>query len=204
MRRFTLMVALALMWGVATAGLAQDTQADQPAADESVTAAAPTAAELQAKIHRTVAALIEARSAEKPDPEKIEKLTQQLQEIRRQAYGRTPAAGVPPFGAWQCPWGGPGMGFGRGRGMGPGMGAGRGPAAGPGNRAWMGRGGRGGRGPAMGPGNRGRMGRGGGYGMGAGRGAGYGYGRGLGRQWGFIDRNGDGICDNLGTRWGRP
>lgn len=36
-----------------------------------------------------------------------------------------------------------------------------------------------------------------GYGRGAGWGQGGGYGRGLGRQWGFIDRDGDGVCDNL-------
>ena len=95
--------------------------------------------------------------------------------------------------------GGPGYGRGpaSGRGYGPGLGPAYGRGTGRGQGAAYGRGyghgyGRGpasyrGYGPVFGPG----------YGRGAARGQGAGYGRGLGRQWGFVDRDQDGICDNF-------
>ena len=226
MRRLGLVVTLALIWAVASNGLARQTKAAQPPSEKQAAATkakaqadGPTPAQLQAKIYRSMAALFEARSAKKPDQEKIEKLTKQLQNLRQQMWGQAAAVRGGPVGPWQCPWGGPGMGFGYGRGAGPamgpgrgrgmggrggwGMGAGRGPAMG-GRGGWgMGAG----RGPAMGgrggwgmgAGRGAAMGGRGGWGMGAGRGPAMGPrgGRGLGRQWGFIDRDGDGVCDNF-------
>ncbi len=231
MRRLALVVTVTLIWAVALDGLARQTKAAQPPSEKQAAATKvkaqadrPTPAQLQAKIHRSMAALVEAQSAKKPNPEKVKKLTQQLQNLRQQTWGQTAAVRGGPVGPWQCPWGGPGMGFGYGRGAGPAMGpgrgrgmrAGRGPAMGPGRGRGMGAG-RGpamgawgmgaGRGPAMGARGGWGMGAGrgpamgprGGWGMGAGRGPAMGPrgGRGLGRQWGFIDRDGDGVCDNL-------
>lgn len=160
-----LAVAVALLWGVAAIGSAAEPKppkkADTPSAASK--SDAPTPAQLRVKMHRTLAALIEAQSADQPDQTQIDKLTKQLQNLRGKLWVGRPAAGP-------CPWGGPRMGQGRG---GPGWGYGRG---GPGK----------GRGPGYG--------RGAGYGSG---GPGYGYGRGMGRQWGFIDKDQDGICDNF-------
>ena len=208
-RKPTLIIALTLVWAVAASGLAQDTTtppADKPAAEAADTLGP---AQLRAEMHRTMAALLEARAAPEPDQEKIEELGRQLVALRAKIRAHGPGA----FGMGQCPWGGPMLGYGQGRGGmgnrygrgGPGYGrgpaAGRGPALGP---AW---GGPGWGGPARGPGrgNAGMgygRGRGGGFGpgYGAGPGRGYGYGpnagRGYGRRWGFVDSDGDGICDN--------
>ncbi len=166
-------VAVAVLWGVTAIGVAAEPapkKADsKPAASKSE---APTPAQLRVRMHRTLAALIEAQSADKPDQAKIDKLTKQLGNLRGKIWAGRPGAG-------QCPWGGPRMGQGRG---GPGKGYGRGPG-GPGKGY-----GRGGRGYGPGPG----YGRGAGYG-----GPGNGYGRGMGRQWGFVDKDQDGTCDNL-------
>jgi hypothetical protein len=86
----------------------------------------PTNAELRAEYHRTLAALIEARSVEKPDQAKVDELTHKLQELRTKLGVQGPVAGANARDGWMCPWGGPGMGFGRGAGMGPGFGRGRG------------------------------------------------------------------------------
>lgn len=122
-------------------GLAEDTKAPQSPDDKKVEAKAASVAnaELRATIHRTMADLIEAQFAEKPDQSKIDLLTERLQQLREKLHARTPtAADIAPTG-WVCPRGGPGVGFGRGavwsgpggRGLGgAGMGRGLGPGAG--------------------------------------------------------------------------
>jgi hypothetical protein len=235
MRRLTLLTTLTLICGWqgwlahswhAAAALAQDAGATQPlsqqqaaATDAKPQADVPTGAQLRASVHRAMVELIEARAAEKPDQEKIQKQVERLQELRRElrAQAGTVGSGVPACGwagAWQCPWGGPGMGFGRGRRGGPGMmGPGGGPRAERGPGAVQGprpgaaaavRPGRGpGRGQGLGAGWGRGVGRGPGYGPGPGRGPGY--GRGYGRGWGaFIDEDGDGVCDNYERLWGTP
>jgi len=150
---WTLMTALALLIAVASAGLAQSADpAAKPAANPAATKVDPSAALLlRARMHRTMADLMEAQA-------------------------QAPAAPVAP--GWRCPWGTPAVGpgtawGGSGRGAGGGRGAGWGRGRGPG---WGG-----------GPG----------YGHGAGWGAGAGWGP------GFVDRDGDGICDNLQQRTGQ-
>jgi hypothetical protein len=198
----TLMMTVILIGGVGSAGLGQEAKkAKSPAAKGPDVAKAdtPAPAELRAKVHRLMAALIDAQSAEKPDEAKIQRLNEQLQTLRQQIW----AQGPPAPGAWQSPWGGPGMGYGRGagwgvpggRGWGKGPGPGRGYGPGPG---W----GRGG-GPRTMP----APGRGPGWGRGPGRGYGPGAGppgrgMGYGRQWGFVDEDRDGVCDNYERVWG--
>jgi hypothetical protein len=75
-------------------------------------------ADLRAEIHRTMAALIEAQAAEKPDPEKIDALTKELQRLRAECWAQGGSAVGMGFG--------PGRGMGYGRGAGWGMGGGRG------------------------------------------------------------------------------
>lgn len=107
-------------------------------------------AALRAEIHRTIAALIEARADEKPDPASIKELTEKIQSLRTRA--RQQGA----LGAMGPGWAGRGRGgAGMGMGPGPGWGGGRGPCAG-----W-------GPGAARGPG----------FGRGFGAGAGAGWGR---------------------------
>jgi hypothetical protein len=166
MKTITTLLTAALILG-ASALMAQDaTQASQPAAKEAdqTPAAAPLA--VRAEMHRAMAALLEARAADKPDPAEIARLSKQVQTLREQIAAQSPG---PRMGYAQ---GGPGRGYGRGAGYGPGRGRGYGPG-------WGGRGyGRG---------------YGGGYGGGFGPGMGQGLGAGV-SPW-FIDENGDGICD---------
>ena len=161
------------------------TTASAFAKDATVEKTTETPAQLQAQMHRAVADLIEARAAEKPDEAKIEKLLDKVQYLRGKLWAETGAPGLQTNrqGPWNCPWGGPGVGPGYGPGKGYGV---------------RGRGGRGrGMGPGMGQGRGRGMGRGmGGRGYGMGYGMATGQGRGMGRQWGYIDRNQDGICDN--------
>jgi hypothetical protein len=97
---------------------------------------APAAADVRAEIHRTLADLIEARSADKPDPAKVDELTRKLQELRGKLVAQATVAAGGAQDGWVCPWGGPGLGAGRGPG--------RGAAVGPGfGRGWGGGGGRG-------------------------------------------------------------
>lgn len=126
----------------------------------------PDPAALRVEWHRTLAALLEAQSAEKPDPDKVRELSTRLQQLRMQAA----QSGALPVRAGA----GPGLGWGAGRcwGVGPGLGMGWGRAGGPGPC--------GGLGAAWGPG----------FGRGAGRGAAAGWGR------AFVDENQNGICDN--------
>jgi hypothetical protein len=183
MRHVLTFVTMAAFWcSPVSLGLAEDTKATQSPDDKKVEAKANATApaELRATIHRTMADLIEAQSAEKPDQEKIDKLTKNLQQLRGKLQAQAPAAvGNQPAG-WTCPWGGPGMGFGRGAargGRGQGQGAGRGAGFGPGA----------GRGPGGGPGR--GFGPGGGLGLGAGGAA-------------FVDEDNDGICDRYELRNG--
>ena len=157
---------LTTMTGVALLGLspwsanAQEPKAAQQPAkataqSEKTNSDSPTPAQLRIEMHQTMAALIKAQAAEKPDQDMIDRLTGKLRTIRAQFWSQRPARAD----ARRCPWGGPGMGYGRGWG-----GQGRGPG-------WS---------------------RGGGRGQGYGRG----YGRGYARGWGFVDKDGDGLCDN--------
>ena len=157
--------------------LAEDKKAGKSPDNEKV----ETKADLRAEIHGTMAALIEAQSAEEPDQAKIDRLTKKLQQLRGKL--QAPAAtGNQPAG-WACPWGGPGRGFGRGAawgGPGQGQGAVRGTGFGPGA----------GCGWSFGPGGGGR---------------GFGPGTGIGRAPGgpaFVDQDNDGLCDYYEVRHG--
>lgn len=191
MRKLTVAIAMALVACIASVGVAQEAKKSKRPSDENVAPAKAKAqadklapAKLRAKMHRTLAALIEAQSAAKPDQAKIGKLTEQLETLRKQLWAQGPAGRPGQPAGWQCPWGGPGRGYGPGPGYGRGPGRGKGPGYGMGP----------GRGYGMGP----AYGRGGGpggpWGPGPGRGAGY--GRGFGWQRWFVDEDGDGICDN--------
>ena len=178
MRAFMTLAAIAALgWvGVSTARAEKPKKAPSANQEKKVEAKADVQLDqLRAKMHRTMADLIEAQSAKEPDQAKIDKLTKKLASLRQQMRSAAPAAaatpGVAPAAGWRCPWGGPGMGGGRGPAWG---GQGRGPG--------------GGRGPAWG---------GQGRGPGGGRGAGFGPGggRGVGGPW-FVDEDGDGVCDN--------
>ncbi len=173
-----LAMSLALLFGVASAVSAQQQEVKSAEAGATAEADAPTAAQLRAGLHRTMAALIEAQAAEDPNPEKIKQLSDELQAVRAKLQSQRPAA---PSGAGVCPWGGPGLGFGpawggRGRGRPRGVsGYGYGWGAGQGRRtAW-----------------------GGGRGYGRGAGWGGGPGRGFGPGWGYVDQDRDGVCDNI-------
>jgi len=185
MRHLLTMVTTAVLCGgLASVGVAEDAKAvpaAKPKQDSGTQT--PTTAELRAEIHRTMAAILEARAAEKPDQAKVDQLTQKLQELRGKLRSQDPAAVGSGAGVWGCPWGGPGRGYGCGRGYG---------------RGWGG----GGPGCGMGPG----AGRGWGGGAGAGRGLGPGAGQGLAPGGAaFVDQDNDGVCDhfqrrNAGTR----
>lgn len=163
---WTMVTTLAMLLAFGSAALAADDQAKQdkaPAeAQATKTAEQPTAAQLRARLHRTMAALVEARAADNPDPERIDQLAKRARSLRRQILALGSEADFDAI----CPWGGPGLG----------------------------------RGPGWG-------GRGAGYGWGRGYGRGPGYGRGAG--WGmergypgrgFIDLDGDGVCDRYEQR----
>ena len=200
MRVLTVLLAsTAIIWGLgATAWAAGAKATKSPGNKPNVEAKADAVAlaQLRAKMHRSLAELIEAQNATDKDAAKIEELTKEIADLRAQLQAKRPAVpagqqGVQP--GWRCPWGGPGMGPGRGQGRGPGMGPGKGPGMGPG------------RGQGMGPGP--GMGRGFGPGPGAGAGPGGGRGSGTGRGagWGpgFIDVNQNGICDYFESRSSR-
>lgn len=137
----TLVTMAAFGCSLVSLGLAEDTKATQLPDDKKVEvkANATANAEMRVAIHRTMADLLEAQSAEKPDQAKIDSLAKTLQQLREKLQAQTPAVvGNVPAG-WVCPRGGPGMGFGRGaawggpgrgRGYGGGAGRGFGPGAG--------------------------------------------------------------------------
>jgi hypothetical protein len=168
---------MAAVWGgLVSCGVAADQEANRSpgqskAEDRTKTAAG---ADLRAEIHKTLAALIEARSAEQPDQASIDELTQKLQQLR----GRMRAQGFAAADGWVCPRGGPGLGYGRGAGWG----------------AW-GRGPGGGFGPGAGRGWCGGAGGGRGFGPGAGQ------GRAPGGP-AFVDQDNNGVCDNFEQRQG--
>lgn len=148
----TILTGVAILGGGLVAAWAEDSAPATPPGDAKkvdAKADAATPAQLRAKLHRTLADLIDAQNAEKPDQAQVDKLTKEVEQLRAQTVGQRVSVQV----AWRCPRGGPGMGYGRGYGpgRGPGMGGGRGP----------------------------------------------GQGRGLGMGAGFIDRNQNGVCDNL-------
>ena len=186
--------ALGLLWALGSSGLAEDASTAPKTAEPATTPKpdTPTPAQLQARLHRTMAALIEAQSAENPDPEKVKQLTDDLQSVRAEIRSQALATPAGRPGVGTRPWGSPGLGYGPAWGGpsrgpwrgGPGMGYGRGPGGG-GGPAWA-------RGPGYGRGA--GWGRGPGYGRGAGWGAGP--GRGFARGWAFVDEDRDGICDN--------
>jgi hypothetical protein len=187
MRHVLTLVTMTTVWcSLVSLGLAEDKKASKSPDDKKVETKADSSAnaDLRAEIHRTMAALIEAQSAEEPDQAKIDQLTKKLQQLRGKLQSQAPAAAGNQPAGWACPWGGPGRGFGRGAawgGPGQGQGVGRGTGFGPGaGRGW-----------------------GGGPGGGAGRG--FGPGAGMGRAPGgpaFVDKDKDGICDNYEVRHG--
>jgi len=180
MRVLTVLLAsTAIVWGLGATAWAAGAKATKSPGNKpnvEAKAEAATPAQLRAKMHRTLAELIEAQNATDKDAAKIEELTKEIADLRAQLQAKRSAVpagqqGVQP--GWRCPWGGLGMGPGRGQGMGPGPGMGRGFGPGPGAGAGPG----GGRGP------------------GAGRGAGWGPG--------FIDVNQNGVCDYFESRSSR-
>lgn len=170
----SLLMAGVVLLAAASIGWAQDTSTDKKAD-------VPTLVELRVQMHQTVAALIEARAAKKPDVAKIEKLADQVQAIRQQMWAQGTAQGWQPVGprgsrsVQQCPMGGPRMGRGPGpanrQGQGYGQRYGQGRGYGQGQGYGQGRG-QGGPGQCYG----GRCGAGRGMGPGKGRGMGYGAG----------------------------
>jgi hypothetical protein len=198
MRHVLTFVAMAAFWcSLVSLGLAEDKKASKSPDNRKVETKADTSAnaDLRAKIHRTMADLIEAQSAEKPDAAKVKELTAKVQELQSKILADGPQAAGPDAAApggpgWRSPWGGLGLGPGPGWGGrgwgGPAVGWGRGPGAG--------------RGPGWGAGRGYGPGRGAGWG--AGMGVGPGMGRGMGWGPGFVDENGNGICDWYELRHG--
>jgi hypothetical protein len=170
----TIVTITVLCGGLASFGRAEEPKATK-APNNKVEARSKTTgnAELRAEIHRTLAALIEARSAEKPDQAKVDELTQKFRQLRGKLQAQNAAAVGNGAAGWGCPWGGPGYGRGAGWGGG-GQGAGFGPRGGCG---WGG------------------AGRGQGFGPGAGRGRAPGGAA-------FVDKDNDGVCDHYELRHG--
>lgn len=128
----TIVTMTVLCGGLVSFGMAEDPKATKSPDNKLEARAATTGnAALRAEIHRTLAALIEARSAEKPDQAKIDELTQKLQQLRGKLRAQNAVAAGNAAAGWGCPWGGPGYGRGAGWGGG-GKGAGFGPGAGQG------------------------------------------------------------------------
>ncbi len=177
----TVVMMAVLSCGLVSLGMAEDKKANKSPEDKKVDthASAPAQADLRAEIHRTMADLIEAQAAEKPDRAKTDRLAKELQQLRAKLWAQSAAGAGNPASSGRCPWGGPGMGWGRGAGWG---GPGRGPGA------------------SRGPG----FGLGGGAEWGGG-GRGFGPGAGLGLAPGgaaFVDEDKDGICDHFELRHG--
>lgn len=141
------------------------------AEEDATKAPAPTVQQLKVQMHRTMADLLAAQSAAEPDPAEIDRLAGQLLAIRQQLATKAPAIGRGYGQGWAGSgraWASPGRGYGRGGFAYGGRGYGC-----PWGNAY------------------------GGYGRGGGRGMGLGPGRGLGPGLGFVDANGDGVCDYL-------
>ena len=172
----TLVVTLAMACALATTSMAQDAKAPKkpPKAKATAEADASAPVALRAEMHRTMAALIEAQAADKPNQKKVDQLTARLQTLGQQLWGQGPVAPTARPAVGPYLWGGPRMGYGPCWG-------GRGRGAGRGGPGWYGGPGRG-RGPGWGAGGR---------------------GRGFGGGWGaFVDRDGNGVCDHYETIWG--
>lgn len=177
MRKVLTILATAVVCaGLASFGAAEDKKGSDSTDAGKVQGRSETesGADLRAEIHRTLAQLIEARAAEKPDQAKVDELTGKLRQLRGEFRGQVPAGNAAD--GWACPRGGPGKGFGCCRGC-PGGGRGRGAGFGPGaGRGWGG---------------------------GAGGGRGLGPGGGQGRAPGgaaFLDQDQDGTCDRFEQR----
>jgi len=135
----------ALGCGLASIGWTEDAAANKTPETKKVEATVDTTprAELLAAMHRTMADLIEARAAKQPDQAKIDALTKKLQELRGKIRSQRLAAAPDVTVEWNCPWGGPGLGYGRvdvrrgGRGMGPGRGFGVGVGLGAGRGVFV-------------------------------------------------------------------
>lgn len=186
MKRAMTIVTVAAVWGgLVSFGVAEDQGAGKSPDPSKVEVRTTTAsiAGLRAEIHRTLAALIEARAVDDPDEAKVAELTERLQQLRGRLRAQTASATRSVASGSAGAMGG-GMGYGRGgawgrpgwgRGFGPGAGRGFGPAAG---RGWGG-------------------------GAGGGRGLGPGAGQGLAPGGAaFVDRDNDGVCDNYELRQG--
>ena len=109
MRRVITILTMAAVWGgLSLFGMAADPNANKPpeAVKVETRTAASVNAGLRAEIHRTMAALIEAQAAEKPDPAQIEKLTQQLQDLRGKLQAQKTVIAGNQAGDASYPWGG--------------------------------------------------------------------------------------------------
>lgn len=141
--------------------------------------------ELRAELARVYAELLEARQQAAPNWQRVQELQQRAWQLREQIAARQGGQIAPPR---------------LGLGAAGGAGLGRGTAGSAQARAGWGRGGPGVSGaPGGGRGRQGWQ----GAGPGGPRGQGGQRGRGMGPQgpgFGFIDRNGNGICDYLETR----
>ncbi len=124
----TLATTLALFCSAAAVALAEDAKPSKSPGELQADAKAetPTPAQLRVQMHRTMAALIEARSAKTPNEAEITKLAQQLRTLRQKIWAQGPVQPVGPPAFGQRPMGGPGKGFARGRGQGYGRSGGYG------------------------------------------------------------------------------
>ncbi len=135
----TLATTLALFYSAAAVALAEDAKASKSPGELQADAKieTPTPAQLRVQMHRTMAELIEARSAKTPNEAEIAKLAGELRTLRQKIWAQGPAQPVGPPAFGQRPMGGPGRGFARGRGYGRGGGYGRGRGYGRGyGRQW--------------------------------------------------------------------
>jgi len=206
-----IIAALVLVAISAFVPLCAETEAEQPAKIEELRKQfAKERAEIAAQILEKRAELTRLSAHEDVDVEKVQKLIEEITELRTnlqkkcEEYGANVAPAVRPFAPWygMGPCGlGPSYPYGPGlrRGLGPGAGLGYPPVGRAGPRHFAPGYGwgipRAGRGAGLGPGR--------GAGFGAGRGLGLGPGRGMGGwgagRWGrgpfFTDEDNDGLCD---------
>ena len=109
MRHVLTVVTMAALWcGLVSLGMAEDKKASKSPEGKKVEtqASTPAQADVRAEMHRTMAALIEAQAAEKPDRAKIDQLAKKLQQMRATLRAQSAAGAGNPAGAWRCPWGG--------------------------------------------------------------------------------------------------
>jgi hypothetical protein len=140
MRSLWILVAMGEFWfGLAAIGLAGDNTAKDSPNDKKLEGSTKQEADtrgieaLRADIRQTLAELIEAQSAKQAAQTKIDRLTKNLHELRGKLASQPAASADNQPTASNCPWGGPGMGYGRNAGWGGpgrGFGGGRGPGYG--------------------------------------------------------------------------